>query len=216
MIQKNRIFSVLCLSLSMTFFSGVAGMISTPAVDRVLQNGFPAQPEKLALLTENLFQEYKENGNSGSLVFYSWGMLRQANYFLSVNNIIEASEYAKIGFFYLDEAVDLNENEILIRYLRARVDAYLPASLGRCVVTIKDTALLLQEKEKFSDDIVKYINEMRLRALNACKMYDKANLLLAQLQQRYPGFEINFVQSDSPAWNISEVTQIILPVIKGD
>ncbi|WP_228288565.1 MULTISPECIES: hypothetical protein [unclassified Klebsiella] len=75
---------------------------------------------------------------------------------------------------------------------------------------------MLQEKEKFSDDIVKYINEMRLRALNACKMYDKANLLLAQLQQRYPGFEINFVQSDSPAWNISEVTQIILPVIKGD
>ena len=75
-------------------------------------------------------------------------MLRQANYFVGTNDIIKASEYAKTGFFYLDEAVDLNQNQPLIRYLRAKVDAYLPADLGRCVITLEDSDILLKQKIK--------------------------------------------------------------------
>ncbi|HBQ7916130.1 TPA: hypothetical protein L8S41_004646, partial [Klebsiella aerogenes] len=81
-------------------------------------------------------------------------MLRQANYYQSVNDLINASEYAKTGFFYLDESVDANEDNMLIRYLRARVDAWLPVELGRCVITIEDTDLLLENKEKFSGEVI--------------------------------------------------------------
>lgn len=84
------------------------------------------EPEALASITADLYKEYEHTNNVGALIFYSWGMLRQANYYQSVNDLINASEYAKTGFFYLDESVDANEDNMLIRYLRARVDAGFP------------------------------------------------------------------------------------------
>lgn len=216
MMRIIKSIIALFVGMPMMVLPAVAGIHMTPVIERVLQNGFPVQFTTLASVTDSLFREYKMTGNSGSLVFYSWGMLRQADYFLNINNLVKASEYAKTGFFYLDEAVDSNENKVLIRYLRARVDAYLPAKLGRCVITIEDTAQLLQEQEKLSPDIVKSTYQMRWRALHTCKMFDEEKRLLIQLKQQYPGIEMTYSDNESPAWNMAEISQVILPIIKGD
>ncbi|EIV5431127.1 TPA: hypothetical protein QHR59_000553 [Klebsiella aerogenes] len=143
-------------------------------------------------------------------------MLRQANYYQSINDLINASEYAKTGFFYLDEAVDTNEDNMLIRYLRARVDAWLPVGLGRCVITIEDTDLLLNNKDKFSSEIIGNILTMRLRALRNCHMKQQEKQLADHLRRINQQREIDFENNEMPAWEMAEVLQVIVPVIKGE
>lgn len=214
MIQLSNALRVCCLCLSVVAFCGYAGVAPVPVVENVLKNDFPVQPAALATTTQSLLQEYKQTGNVSSLIFYSYGMLRQAHYFLSINDLISASEYSKTGFFYLDEAVDSNDNDLRVRYLRARVDAYLPAELGRCVITIEDTDLLLKDKQKFSHSIMTHINDMRFRALQSCKEYERAEDLAARMKAKDPDF--NNYAGDSPSWDIDEVGGIILPLVKGN
>ena len=166
----------------------------------------------LAKTTQSLSDEFKKTGNIASLVFYAYGMLRQANYFLATNDIIKASEYAKTGFFYLDEAVDLNQNIPLIRYLRAKVDAYLPAELGRCVITLEDTDILL--KQELSSRIRDNVNDMRYRAFYNCKLYQQAGQLLSILQVDNPNKKIDMAYNGSSTWGLDEVTQIIIPLMR--
>lgn len=216
MIQRSNLCSVLLLCLSMVTFSVFAEKVSTPATARVLQDGFPGEPQALASITSDLFQEYERTNKVGALIFYSWGMLRQANYYQSINDLINASEYAKTGFFYLDEAVDTNEDNMLIRYLRARVDAWLPVGLGRCVITIEDTDLLLKNKDKFSSEIIGNILIMRLRALHNCHMKQQEKQLVDHLRRVNQQREIDFENNEMPAWEMVEVLQVIILVIKGE
>lgn len=216
MIRKNNFCRVLLLFLSTALFSVSAATVPTPVVERILETGFPSQPAALASVTSDLLKEYERTDNVGALIFYSWGLLRQADYFQRTNDLINASEYAKTGFFYLDESVDANEDKLLIRYLRARVDAWLPASLGRCVITIDDTERLLQEREKLSPEIVDNINKMRLRALHYCHQEQQEKQLLQHIQIVNPEFRMDYEQSTSPAWDMTEVMQVIVPVIRGD
>jgi hypothetical protein len=216
MIRKNNFCRVLLLCLSTALFSVSAATVPTPVVERILETGFPSQPAALASVTSDLLKEYERTDNVGALIFYSWGLLRQADYFQRTNDLINASEYAKTGFFYLDESVDANEDKLLIRYLRARVDAWLPASLGRCVITTDDTERLLQEREKLSPEIVDNINKMRLRALHYCHQEQQEKQLLQHIQIVNPEFRMDYEQSTSPAWDMTEVMQVIVPVIRGD
>ncbi|MCU6669144.1 hypothetical protein M8013_10315 [Enterobacteriaceae bacterium H4N4] len=214
MIRPSKILMLLSLSLFTIPFCGVADMSPVPVVESVLLNQFPTQPAALARTSESLFQEYEETGNVSSLIFYSYGVLKQASYFSSVNDLIKASEFAKTGFFYLDEAVDSNEKDLRIRYMRARLDAYLTAELGRCVITISDTKLLLENKEKFSRGIVEHIKKMHVIALQNCKMHDQSSLSLIQKDGRKPGVKVT--ADEAPLWSVEEVTQIMLPLVKGD
>lgn len=216
MIQRSSLCRVLLLCLSLVTFSVFAEKISIPATARVLQNGFPGEPQALASITSDLFKEYERTNNAGALIFYSWGMLRQANYYQSVNDLINASEYAKTGFFYLDEAVDTNEDNMLIRYLRARVDAWLPVGLGRCVITIEDTDLLLSNKDKFISEIIDNIITMRLRALHNCHRKQQEKQLIDYLRRVNRQREIDFENNEMPDWEMVEVLQVIVPVIKGE
>lgn len=212
MIHINNLFRLLCLSLSMIVVSATAAASYAPVVESILHNGFPTQPDVLAKTTQSLSDEFKETGNIASLVFYAYGMLRQANYFVGTNDIIKASEYAKTGFFYLDEAVDLNQNQPLIRYLRAKVDAYLPADLGRCVITLEDSDILL--KQKLSSRIRDNVNDMRYRALYNCKLYQQASQLLSMLQAHNPNKKIDMYYNGTSSWDLDEVTQIINPLAR--
>ncbi|MDR0806407.1 MAG: hypothetical protein LBN41_06685 [Enterobacteriaceae bacterium] len=190
---------------------------NAPAVETILQKGFPVKADELEKTTDSLFQEYESQKNISSLVFYSYGMLRLANHFSQVNDFVRASEYAKTGFFYLDEAVDLYEDNPRVRYLRARVDAYLPANLGRCVVTLYDTDILLKEKTKFDKDILAQINYMRYRALYSCKEYKQADALLAQIKEENPNLNLLSLGVDgTPEWDVNEVTQVMMPLVKGE
>jgi len=57
---------------------------------------------------------------------------------------LRAAEFIKRGYFLIDEAVDSEPDNWRLRYLRLRLDAFVPARLGRHVVALKDAGLLLQ------------------------------------------------------------------------
>ncbi|WP_263070728.1 hypothetical protein [Enterobacter huaxiensis] len=196
-------------------YGGNVRASTIPVAERVIQHGFPTQPAALAEVTQSLFQEYSRSDNPLSLVFYAYGMLRQADYFLTASDLIRASEYAKTGFFYLDEAVELHEDDPKIRYLRARVDAWLASDLGRCVITLNDTALMLNNAQGFSVGLVEHIKGMRYRALLSCKRSHQAKALLSEIKKQDPDAAAALESGSAPEWDMTEVTQIMLPLVKG-
>lgn len=186
------------------------------AVERILQQGFPTQPAALDALSGSLFQEYNATGNLASLIFYSYSVLKQANHFERVNDYVRASEWAKTGFFYLDEAVDAHEDNWRVRYLRARVDAWLPETLGRCVITLEDTRALLAVRKRYDDSLLAHVNYLRYRALRSCRMATEQTQLLAVLQQGNAVGRrlLSEGEASAPAWDTGEVMDVLLPLVR--
>lgn len=211
----NRNFFLLCWFLLCLAYVGNINAAPAPVAEHVIKSGFPQEADMLAEMTQSLFKEYKANDNPLSLVFYAYGTLRQADRALQTNDFIRASEYGKTGFFYLDEAVDLYEDNMLVRYMRARVDAWLPASIGRCVVTLNDTEKMLNTPDVFNAGLVEHINEMRYRALLSCKHKRQADALLAEIELRNANTASSLASGSAPEWDINEVTEILLPLAKG-
>lgn len=211
----NRNFFLLCWFLLCLAYVGNINAAPAPVAEHVIKSGFPQEADMLAEMTQSLFKEYKANDNPLSLVFYAYGTLRQADRALQTNDFIRASEYGKTGFFYLDEAVDLYEDNMLVRYMRARVDAWLPASIGRCVVTLNDTEKMLNTTDVFNAGLVEHINEMRYRALLSCKRKRQADALLAEIELRNANTASSLASGSAPEWDINEVTEVLLPLAKG-
>ena len=211
----NRNFFLLCWFLLCLAYAGNIKAAPAPVAEHVIKSGFPQEADMLAEMTQSLFKEYKANDNPLSLVFYAYGTLRQADRALQTNDFIRASEYGKTGFFYLDEAVDLYEDNMLVCYMRARVDAWLPASIGRCVVTLKDTEQMLNMPDVFNAGLVEHINEMRYRALLSCKHKRQADALLAEIELRNANTASSLASGSAPEWDINEVTEVLLPLAKG-
>ncbi len=204
---------IAALGLLMSFCAQAA----LPALDAVLQKGFPTQPAALASTTDALYQEYESQHAVASLVFYAYGMLRLANHYKAANDFVNASEYAKLGFFWLDEAVDTHENDMRVRYLRARVDAWLPADLGRCVVTLNDTELMQKHPQDFSVDMQNTIVAMRYRALVSCKETEQVKALLSEIKKEGSASALSALGAEeAPEWSINEITQVVMPLMKGE
>lgn len=212
MLKRN--YLTLCGCLLCVLFSGPVLASSVPTVEKIMQSGFPAQPEALAQMNDALFAEYEANKNVTSLIFYAYGILRQAEHYSKTSDFIHAYEYARTGFFYLDEAVDSHADNLLVRYLRARVDAYTAGS-GRCVVTLKDTAIMLEQSSALNAGLVEHINAMRYRALMNCQEPQKANAVLAQLRQQNASAADSLISDIAPQWDMNEVTQVLIPMVKG-
>lgn len=199
--------------LLMSFFATAA----LPALDSVLQKGFPTEVTALTRTTDALYQEYESQQSVASLVFYAYGMLRLADHYKAVNDFVNASEYAKLGFFWLDEAVDSHEGDMRLHYLRARVDAWLPAELGRCVVTLHDTELMAQHKDAFSAALRRTIPLMRYRALLNCNEQAQAGALLSEIKKDdAASAQLSLNAQEAPAWSIDEITQVVIPLMKGE
>lgn len=213
-MMHKRNYLTLCWCLLCAVFSGQTLASGVPMVEKIMQSGFPTQPEALAKMNDALFAEYEANKNVTSLIFYAYGILRQAEHYSKTNDFIRAYEYARTGFFYLDEAVDANEGNLLVRYLRARVDAYTAGS-GRCVVTLKDTAIMLEQNSALNAGLVEHINAMRYRALMNCQEPQKASAVLAQLRQQNASAADSLISDAAPQWDMNEVTQVLIPMVKG-
>jgi len=211
---KTKLRLLFCVFF-LLFDLRAAAETSLPAVEKVVQQKFPAKWSELQKTTDSLWREYREKENIISLIFYSYGMLKLANHYNAINDLVNAAEYAKLGFFYLDEAVDLYENDLRVRYLRARVDAWLPGSLGRCIIAINDTELLLKSAVRYGKEITDNINYMRYHALKSCKEDKQADALLAQIAGNKPKTESGSPESNAASeWDVSEVRQIILPLVR--
>lgn len=219
MTRLNKFIHLCLISLNLMVYAGASEVATTaPVVESVLQQGFPSTPDALAATTDALFSEYKNRRNIASLIFYSYGLLRMAHHFDTVNDYVNAAEYAKLGFFYLDEAVDSGESDPRVHYLRARVDAWLPASLGRCVITLADTDSLIKQKKIFDSTLVARIFDMRYRALISCKKNKQADELMARIKAENPHAQsVKFKQDDgSPVWDTREIMQVVMPLVKGE
>ncbi|WP_392565885.1 hypothetical protein RHO15_10045 [Utexia brackfieldae] len=217
MIRYDKILFVTIISTWLILFSPVQA--TTPSVlASVLEKGFPADLKELSQTTEQLYAEYQSSHQILALIFYAYGLLQQADDYQSRNDYVHAAANAKLGFFFLDEAVDLHPDDLRVHYLRARIDAYLPAKLGRCVITLQDTELLHNTKTALSQALAAQINYMRYRALNNCRLPKQAQAWLTQLTPYDAEFSqlLQLKPNRSPAWAMAEIMQIMMPLMKGE
>jgi len=80
-------------------------------------------------------------------------------------NYLRAAEDIKRGFFLIDEAVDSVPDNWRIRYLRLRMDAFVPADLGRYVIALKDAAILSGRLDQLPPALHPLLQVLRTAAL---------------------------------------------------
>ncbi|XCW70134.1 hypothetical protein ABZS17H1_02819 [Kosakonia cowanii] len=185
-------------------------------VEKIIAQGFPAQQNALIETTSALWNEYRREHHVASLIFYAYGLLQQAKHYAAINDFIHAAEYAKTGFFYLDEAVESNDDNLRLHYLRARIDAYLPAKSGRCIIALHDTERLINATDLFDENMLIPIRYMRYRALIDCGLSHDAGQLLNELRQAGTRAEKYTLlpPGTAPEWDLQEMTQIVMPLLK--
>ncbi|MGP3590093.1 hypothetical protein [Vagococcus sp. WN89Y] len=216
LLSKMIFFLGLLLSQNGYFLHAHAARL--PAIEAVLQKGFPIQKDDLAKQTEALYQEHKRHKNIASLIFYSYGLLLQAKQFTLIHDYINAAEYSRTAFFYLDEAADTHEDNPRVRYLRARVDAWLPVSSGRCVITLKDTEYLIGHMHAITEVVSARINIMRDRALFNCRQQAQAEKILQQINTQNTDIAPLTAANESsvPAWDMREINEVVMPLLKDE
>lgn len=211
--KRYRLRSVI-IGLSLV----VNGAFAAPAseVEKIIAQGFPAQQHALIETTSALWNEYRREHHVASLIFYAYGLLQQAKHYVAINDFIHAAEYAKTGFFYLDEAVESNDDNLRLHYLRARIDAYLPAKSGRCIIALHDTERLINATGLFDENMLIPIRYMRYRALIDCGLSHDAGQLLTELRQTGKRAEKYTLlpPGTAPEWDLQEMTQIVMPLLK--
>ncbi|MEQ5204691.1 hypothetical protein ABN228_19560 [Providencia rettgeri] len=145
-------------------------------------------------------------------MFYGYGQLFMATHYLSKKNYLKAAESSKLGFFYMDEAAETDENNWRMRYLRARMDSFVPASNGRCVIALKDTAYL-QTNSEVTASLKPMILMMSARANTACQHSEVAEQEWASLAQLgEEGKRLSSLRDNpAPEWSENELNSVIMP-----
>ncbi|MHC0465275.1 hypothetical protein [Kosakonia cowanii] len=215
MIRPGKRYRLRSVIIGLTLV--VNGAFAAPAseVEKIIAQGFPAQQHALIETTSALWNEYRREHHVASLIFYAYGLLQQAKHYVAINDFIHAAEYAKTGFFYLDEAVESNDDNLRLHYLRARIDAYLPAKSGRCIIALHDTERLINATGLFDENMLIPIRYMRYRALIDCGLSHDAGQLLTELRQTGKRAEKYTLlpPGTAPEWDLQEITQIVMPLL---
>lgn len=95
---------------------------------------------------------------------YAW--VFSAEKYSKEKNYLRAAEYLKRGFFLIDEAVDSDPDNWRLRYLRMRLDAFVPSDLGRYVVALKDASLLMQGTDPLPPGLRPFVATLKSSALD--------------------------------------------------
>lgn len=216
MIRPGKRYRLRSVIIGLSLVVNMAFAAPASEVEKIIAQGFPAQQNALIETTSALWNEYRREHHVASLIFYAYGLLQQAKHYVAINDFIHAAEYAKTGFFYLDEAVESNDDNLRLHYLRARVDAYLPAKSGRCIIALHDTERLINATGLFDENMLISIRYMRYRALIDCGLTHDAGLLLNELRQTGTRAEkYTLLPSGTvPEWDLQEMTQIVMPLLK--
>ena len=84
--------------------------------------------------------------------------------------------------------------------------------------TLDDTEQLLKGKNVFDQDIVNHIEYMRYRALVNCNQPQQAELLMKKIKAKSSGDAkyLNTKFHVEPEWDMNEVTQVVIPLLKGE
>ena len=213
MIRPGKRYPLRSVITGLSLVVNMAFAAPASEVEKIIAQGFPAQQNALIETTSALWNEYRREHHVASLIFYAYGLLQQAKHYAAINDFIHA---AKTGFFYLDEAVESNDDNLRLHYLRARIDAYLPAKSGRCVIALHDTERLINATDLFDENMLIPIRYMRYRALIDCGLSHDAGLLLNELRQAGTRAEKYTLLPPGtvPEWDLQEMTQIVMPLLK--
>ncbi|MBK0015028.1 hypothetical protein JMT66_14860 [Kosakonia cowanii] len=216
MIRPGKRYPLRSVITGLSLVVNMAFAAPASEVEKIIAQGFPAQQNALIETTSALWNEYRREHHVASLIFYAYGLLQQAKHYAAINDFIHAAEYAKTGFFYLDEAVESNDDNLRLHYLRARIDAYLPAKSGRCIIALHDTERLINATDLFDENMLIPIRYMRYRALIDCGLSHDAGQLLNELRQAGTRAEKYTLlpPGTAPEWDLQEMTQIVMPLLK--
>jgi hypothetical protein len=118
-----------------------------------------------------------------------------------------------LGFFYIDEAAESDEHDWQMRFLRARMDAFVPTSNGRCVVALKDLTYL-QQNTAVPAALKPMMTLMLAHALDGCQREADAKAAWTALaQQGEEGKRLSELKGRSaPEWTSAELSAIIQPL----
>ncbi|MEB7885483.1 hypothetical protein [Serratia fonticola] len=160
---------------------------------------------------EVLYQQYPDYRIAK--MFYGYGQLFMATEFLAKKNYLRAAESSKLGFFYIDEAAESDEHDWQMRFLRARMDAFVPASHGRCVVALKDLTYL-QQNAAVPAELKPMMILMSAHALGSCQRQGDAKTAWAALALLgEEGKRLSELKGRSaPEWTSAELSTIIQPL----
>jgi len=148
-------------------------------------------------------------------LFYGYGQLFLAGDFMLKKNYMRAAELSKQGFYAQDQAAEQEPANWYLFYLRARMDAFVPAENGRCVVANKDLNTLAEEPA-VPASLQPMLTLMRARAEQSCAhpaLAEKAWQSLRQMRNK----ETSLLQLQSgaaPAWRAEELNDVLLPLME--
>ncbi|WP_411752224.1 hypothetical protein [Serratia sp. (in: enterobacteria)] len=187
---------------------------SNPRLQAILEINAQAPMSQLTRATDQLQVLYQQHPDYRiAKMFYGYGQLYMATEFLAKKNYLRAAESSKLGFFYIDEAAESDEHDWQMRFLRARMDAFVSASHGRCVVALKDLAYL-QQSTAVPADLKPMTTLMLAHALGSCQRGGDAKAAWAALaQQGEEGKRLSELKGRSaPEWTPAELSAIIQPL----
>lgn len=136
---------------------------------------------ELSQSTANLTEWMKEHPEDlYAKIYYGYGLLFSATAYLKNKNYFRAAELSKQGFFYIDEAVESDPDNWRLVYLRARMDSFISAEEGRCVIALKDIPLL-NKNDDVPDELKAIIAYSYASALATCNKTAESDRILLQL-----------------------------------
>ena len=150
-------------------------------------------------------------------MYEGYGWLFTAGEYVKKQNYFRAAELAKRGFFLIDEAVDQQPDDWRLRFLRARLDVYVPAEFGRHVVALKDLDYLRQRQAELPAALAVLIDFLQIRALAADGQQAQAEQLREQLRRSPVWAELLQQPAPSRLFLTSEEIQYVLaPIVEGE
>lgn len=148
-------------------------------------------------------------------LYEGYGWLFTAGEYLKQQNYFRAAELAKRGFFLMDEAVDQAPENWRLRFLRARLDLYVPAEFGRHVVALKDLRYLEENPEQVPPAMAEIIDFLHTRALAAAGQEQQAEQLRDQLA-RSPLWAALLQQQGRLFLTAEEIQYVLAPIVRGE
>ncbi|MFU9135411.1 hypothetical protein [Erwinia tasmaniensis] len=147
-------------------------------------------------------------------MFYGYGQLFLAGDYMLKKNYMRAAELSKQGYYAIDEAAEQEPENTLLLYLRARMNAFVPAESGRCVVANKDLNALQSPTLPIS--LTPMLTLMRARAAMSCNQPEKAaqawNALRTMGAAGAPLYRIQ--SGTSPGWTSGEILDVLMPLLE--
>lgn len=148
-------------------------------------------------------------------MYYGYGLLFLSSIYQQDKNYMRAAELSKQGFFFIDEAAESKPDEWKLRYLRARMDSFVPAEEGRCIIAINDLKQL-KSSQQVPNELNGIIAYLYSNALTLCQQLDEAKKISDQLPELSGhGNLLIKLKHVVPFLTQEEITNILQPVLEG-